>query len=426
MTLVLKILNVDCSYGATKALNGLSFSINQGSFTGIIGPNGSGKSTLLRCISRVLKPESGTVIFNEQNLYSLDLSEVAKKMAVVPQETSVNFSFTAKEIVLMGRTPHLGRFQREGPKDYEIVQRVMELTNTLYLADRPITAVSGGERQRVIIAKALAQDPRIILLDEPTSHLDINHQVEILSLLRRLNRESGVTIVAVFHDLNLAAQYCDNLILMKEGQVFTMGGPEEVLTSENIKEVYGASVLIKKHPVTGLPTVLLISRESGGAAKKGRVHVVCGGGEGASVLGLLVNQGYKVSTGVLNVGDIDWETAKFFELDLAEETPFCSISEKSHRDNLELIKNSDACIMVSIPFGLGNLRNLEAVSLACDWGIPVLLVEEREIGDRDFTGGTAAKIYNEVKKKGAAVFQRGTEILDALPLILSEKNNLNQ
>ncbi|MDD4238415.1 MAG: heme ABC transporter ATP-binding protein [Desulfotomaculaceae bacterium] len=419
MALNLKILDLACSYGTAKVLDGLTFSFEKGSFTGIIGPNGSGKSTLLRCISRVLKPTGGAVLLDDRDLYELNPREVAQKMAVVPQETAVNFSFTVEEIIMMGRSPHLGRFQTESEKDFALVNRVMELTNTRHLACRPITAISGGERQRVIVAKALAQEPEIILLDEPTSHLDINHQVEILNLLRRLNREENATVVVVFHDLNLAAQYCDSLLLMQKGRIYILGKPEKVLTADNIKEVYGTSVLIRKHPVTGRPAVMLLARGFQSALAEGkRVHVVCGGGAGASLLEQLANCGYVVTAGVLNIGDVDWETARSLELTTAEEDPFSSITGRSHQENLELIKNADACIMASIPFGSGNIKNLEAVSLALTWGKPVLLMEEEKIQERDYTGGQAVLLYNELKSKGAVVTQDEAAILETLPLLI--------
>lgn len=413
MAVLLKIDDITCSYGAVKVLSGLTFSIDGGSFTGIIGPNGSGKSTLLKSLSRVLKPVKGAVLLDEENLYSLDTREVAKKMAVVPQETAVNFSFTVKEVVIMGRSPHLGLFQSEGRKDFEVARQAMELTNTYHLADRLITAISGGERQRVIIAKALTQEPKIILLDEPTSHLDINHQIEILNLLKRLNRENNLTIIAVFHDLNLAAQYCDNLVLMKSGAIFTLGEPEEVLTADNIKEVYGASVLIRKHPVTGHPSIILLAQDAG-ISKKGRVHVVCGGGAGAAVLGLLAGNGYDVSAGVLNSGDIDWETARFLDIRVAEEIPFLPISERSHNENIKLINDAAACILVNIPFGRGNLKNLEAVSLALEQSKPVLIIEEQDIEERDFTGGKAVLLYNRLKEIGAIVLRDKNALLEKL------------
>ncbi|MBP7332444.1 MAG: putative siderophore transport system ATP-binding protein YusV [Firmicutes bacterium ADurb.Bin373] len=414
MAVTLKINDIECSYGAVKVLNGLTFSISSGSFTGIIGPNGSGKSTLLKSLSRVLKPVKGTVLLNEKDLYRMGPQEVAKKMAVVPQETAVNFSFTVKDIVIMGRSPHLGRFQNEGEKDFAAARQAMALTGTLHLADRLITAVSGGERQRVIIARALTQEPEIILLDEPTSHLDINHQVEILSLLQRLNRENNLTIISVFHDLNLAAQYCDSLILMKKGAVFTVGEPAAVLTSGNIKEVYGASVLVRKHPVTGRPSIILLGRDSQIGSKGGRIHVVCGGGAGAPILGLLAGQGYELSAGVLNAGDVDWETARFLDIRMAEEIPFLPVSEQSHQENIKLLTEADVCILVNIPFGRGNLKNLEAVSLALEQSKPVLIIEGQDIKERDFTDGKAEVLYNGLKEKGALVLRDEAAVLNKL------------
>ncbi len=414
MAVIFKVNDIECSYGAAKVLNGLTFSVGSGSFTGIIGPNGSGKSTLLKSLSRVLKPVKGTVLLNELDLYKMGPREVARKMAVVPQETAVNFSFTVKDIVLMGRSPHLGRFENEGERDFALAKQAMAQTGTLHLADRPITAVSGGERQRVIIARALTQEPEIILLDEPTSHLDINHQVEILSLLRRLNRENNLTIISVFHDLNLAAQYCDNLILMKKGAVYTVGEPEAALTAGNIKEVYGASVLIRKHPVTGRPSIILLPRDSQIGSKGGRIHVICGGGAGASLLGLLAGQGYALSAGVLNAGDVDWETARFLDISLVEETPFLPVSEKSHRENIKLITDADVCILANIPFGRGNLKNLEAVSFALEQSKPVLLIEKQDIRERDFTDGEAELLYNELKKKDTLVLHSEAAVLDKL------------
>lgn len=414
MAVTLKINDIECSYGAVKVLNGLAFSISSGSFNGIIGPNGSGKSTLLKSLSRVLKPVKGTVLLNEKDLYRMGPQEVAKKMAVVPQETAVNFSFTVKDIVIMGRSPHLGRFENEGEKDFAAARQAMALTGTLHLADRLITAVSGGERQRVIIARALTQEPEIILLDEPTSHLDINHQVEILSLLQRLNRENNLTIISVFHDLNLAAQYCDSLILMKKGAVFTVGEPQSVLTSGNIKEVYGASVLVRKHPVTGRPSIILLGRDSQIGSKGGRIHVVCGGGAGAPILGLLAGQGYELTAGVLNTGDVDWETARFLDIRMAEEIPFLPVSEQSHRENIKLLTEADVCILANIPFGRGNLKNLEAVSLALEQSKPVLIIEGQDIKERDFTGGEAELLYNGLKEKGALVLRDEAAVLNKL------------
>jgi len=256
MNNLIQIKNISVGYGQRVVLKNVSFNINKGDFLGIIGPNGSGKSTLVRTISRVLPPFSGEILLNGKDIYRLNSRMVAKEIAVVLQATPVNFSFSVLEIVLMGRSPHLNRLQLEGRKDLEIAKNCLSLTDSLDLAKRDINELSGGERQRVIIAKALAQQPHILILDEPTVHLDINHQIEIFNLLKRLNAENGLTVVSISHDLNLAADYCKELILLKDGQIYTAGPPRKVLTSQTIKDVYRADCLIETNPITGAPLVI--------------------------------------------------------------------------------------------------------------------------------------------------------------------------
>ena len=256
MNNLIQIKNISVGYGQRIVLKNISFNINKGDFLGIIGPNGSGKSTLVRTISRVLPPFSGEILLNDKDIYQLNSRMVAKEIAVVLQATPVNFSFSVLEIVLMGRSPHLSRLQLEGRKDLEIAKNCLSLTDSLDLAERDINELSGGERQRVIIAKALAQQPHILILDEPTVYLDINHQIEIFNLLKRLNAENGLTILSISHDLNLAADYCKELILLKDGQIYTAGTLRKVLTSQTIKDVYRADCLIKTNPITGVPLVI--------------------------------------------------------------------------------------------------------------------------------------------------------------------------
>ncbi len=399
---VFRVIDVSCSYGSVPVLDGITFNVERGTFTGVLGPNGSGKTTLVRCLSRVLKPRRGTVLLEDRDLYTENPRRVARKMAVVPQESDTAFSFTVAEVVLMGRFPHLKMFQKEGEKDFAAAARAMELTGTSHLAGRPVTALSGGERQRVVIARALAQEPEVILLDEPTSHLDINHQLEVLELLKRLSRQENLTVICVFHDLNLAAQYCDRLIVMKEGRIFALGRPEEVLTPQNVRNVFGASVAVRRHPLSGRPLIAVLSGGKAAlGAKKGRVHVIGGGGAGAGIMEILASAGYEVTSGVLNAGDVDWEHARSLGLEVAEEAPFCPISGESHRRNLELIEKAGAVVVANIPFGNGNLKNLEAAGAALGAGIPVIVVEEEPIEERDFTGGLAAALYREIIRKGA-------------------------
>jgi len=407
----LDVQNMDCFYGDRQVLRKINLSIQKGDFMGIIGPNGSGKSTFLKVISRTLKPKSGVVYLDGEDIQRLEYHFIARNLAVVPQETSIAFAFTALEIVLMGRSPYLGRFESEGYDDLSIAKVAMEKTNTWHLAERPITSLSGGEKQRVIIAQALAQEPRILLMDEPTSHLDINHQLEIMDLVKSLNKD-GLTVISVFHDLNMAAQYCQSLVLLNQGKIDVLGPPEEVLTVENIKRVFNADVLVNRHPLTKklyitlLPKLKRVSTE--GSLK---VHLICGDGRGALLMRELKNRNFEVSAGVLNVLDSDEEVANLLEVPIVTEAPFSGITDKAYRRNLDLIFQSDLVIVTNIPFGPGNIGNLYAAEEALKQGIPVILMEETEIRERDYTGGEAERMVKALKEKGALVGRGFSEVL---------------
>ncbi len=239
----LVIRNVRCRYDSVDVLNDVDFVVKGQQFMGILGPNGSGKTTLLRCISRAMRPYTGTVLIDDYDIYKLAPRRVAREVAVVPQETDIPLDFTAADIVMMGRNPHTRRFQFGGQHDWDVVREAMRATHTLKFAERPITELSSGERQRVIIARALAQEPSLLLLDEPTSHLDLNNQLEVMDLLFALHRERGLTVISVFHDLNLAARYCDSVMLLRDGRIYSMGLAGEVLTPQNLEEVFRVKVL---------------------------------------------------------------------------------------------------------------------------------------------------------------------------------------
>jgi len=257
---VLRIEKLSGGYGASDVIHDVSFDVEKKDFLGIIGPNGSGKSTLLRLISRILSPAQGSIALQEKDIHRIRLKDLFKEIAFVPQNTIIHFPYTVWEIVLMGRIPHLNRFRSETRKDFEIAERSLALTDSLVLKDKRIDELSAGERQRVLISKALAQEPQVILLDEPTSHLDIGHQIEILSLLRKLNRESGLTVLAVLHDLNLAGEYCNRLILIDKGKIIRQGLPAEVLTYQTIEEVYKTVVVVKENPFSHKPYIILIPK----------------------------------------------------------------------------------------------------------------------------------------------------------------------
>ena len=241
-------------------LNEVSFSVRKGEFLGVIGPNGSGKTTLLKRLNRTLMPQEGDVCIDGINIKMRKRKGLARVVSMVPQEAPSVFPFSVLEMVLMGRAPYLSSLGFEGRKDHEIARIAMDMTETTDFAARGIQELSGGERQRVLIARAIAQASEVMLLDEPTSFLDIKHQIEIYDLIRGLSTHNDLTVVIVSHDINLAAQYCDRILLLNKGRVHTVGSPGEVVTQRNIEEVYDCEVLVDKNPLTNKPRITPIGR----------------------------------------------------------------------------------------------------------------------------------------------------------------------
>src|SRR3972149_7061915 len=234
---MMDVRSISFRYQKDWILQDISFQVGRGEFIGVIGPNGSGKTTLLKILYRLLTPQKGEILFELAPMKRMDRADIAKRIAVVAQETHLLFPFTVLETVLMGRSPYLGDSMFESEKDLEIAKRAMEWTKILPFSERPMDELSGGERKRVFIARALAQEPEVILLDEPTATLDIHHQIDFLDLILTLNRERGLTIIMASHDMNIASEFCDRLILLQGGRIYKMGTPEEVITKENIERV---------------------------------------------------------------------------------------------------------------------------------------------------------------------------------------------
>ncbi len=253
----LEVQNLGLAYGRNLVVRDMTFQVMPGEMVGLIGPNGSGKSTIIKALSRVISPSSGQIFLDGRDISQISRGDLARLLGVVPQMPLLPSTFTAFEIVLMGRNPHLGLLQYEGVRDMAITWQAMERTATQSLAERRVGELSGGEIQRIVIARVLAQEPKSILLDEPTANLDISYQVETLDMIRGLCLENSLTVLTALHDLNLASQYCDRLILINNGQIHAQGTPREVINSQNIKEVYGADNCVYTHPVNGLPTVLI-------------------------------------------------------------------------------------------------------------------------------------------------------------------------
>lgn len=243
--------NMSWSFNENIILDDINLTIEKGKIYSVIGPNGSGKTTLLRNLSKMLSPKKQSVFLEGNDLVGIKSKEIAKKMAYVQQNINIDFEFTVFDIVLMGRSPHLKRFETETDKDIEIVNRAMEATNTYKLRDKKINEISGGERQRVILSRALAQETDIMLLDEPTSQLDIQHQIEVLNTVRTLKNEKNKTIIMVLHDLNSAVQYSDYLILLNKGKIISIGTPGEIIQNKFLEEVYGVEFCTSQNPKNG-------------------------------------------------------------------------------------------------------------------------------------------------------------------------------
>lgn len=256
VTSLIELTNLTAGYGSIPVLADLNLSLKPGEFVGVIGPNGSGKSTFLYCLSGILSPEKGSITLSGRPYSSYSRKEIARAMAVVEAEESLTFQFSVGELVEMGRHPYLKRFQSLSTNDRNAINNAMEVTELKGLEHRAINELSSGERQRVFLAKALAQETSILLLDEPTSHLDLKHQIESFQLMTRLNRENGQTILCISHDINLAAEYCSRLLVFQEGKIVSDGPPEEVITSELLHTVFGKNFVLGTHPVSGRPYVI--------------------------------------------------------------------------------------------------------------------------------------------------------------------------
>src|SRR5579883_2741934 len=429
---VLELRNVVFGYGRQLLLYDTSLTIKAGEMVGLLGPNGSGKTTLLRLLSGVLQPRQGQVLLQGRALEQWGRRGVARRLAVVPQEFHVPFAFTVEQMVNLGRTPFISSFFGSPCKDDQArVQDAMNAAGISALASRIFNELSGGERQRVMIAMALAQQPLVLLLDEPTSHLDIKYQVETLELVRRLNRERGVTVIAAMHDLNLAARYFPRLILFQRA-VVADAGPAQVLEPGLLSRVYGVNVQVGiMRGAAHLSVLPPGDEESEGEAwqqAQPAVHVMAGGGSGAVLMRALADAHVPFVAGALNIGDSDHALALRLAEDVITEQPYAPISPEAIARVRASLARVKLLIICPVPIGPGNLVLLQEAVAAAQRGLPVVLLSPGQPGEaietddgatqqsamaaRDYTGGSGVQLMGKLLQAGALVVESVGAVLE--------------
>lgn len=415
MTAAIEFSCLSAGYAGRDVVRDVSGTISEGEMAAVIGPNGAGKTTLLRVITGLVPPGRGDLRLFGRSLSTIAARDRASLVGVVPQSLETPMAFTVEEIVTMGRSVGLSRWRSLSREDRRRVERAMAFTDTVDMRGRLFSELSGGEQQRVVIAMVLAQEPRILLMDEATSHLDINHRIEIMQIVERLNHEKGVTVLMVSHDLNLASEFCRRLLLMDNGEIVADGPAADVLTEERLGQVYHCKVHVQLSAATGsvnvLPAPRLIDEQSGRGL---RIHIVCGGGSGEVVMRRLLLGGYEVTCGVLNRGDSDAEVAAALDVEVALERPFSPIGEKALAAAETMADRADALVVCAVPFGPGNVVNLDLAERVLRAGKPVLIMGDVAARDytRDHAGEHRARQLNEL---GAVRWETLTDLTERLP-----------
>jgi iron complex transport system ATP-binding protein len=381
---------VSVRLGGKPILQDISFTAERGEFIGIIGPNGAGKSTLLRSLRGLCPVSSGQIHLFGRPIRQMNDKQMARSAAYMQQEVNAGFGFTALEVVLAGRYPYLQWWQNESEADYRIAKKYMAFTGVEELADRPVQQVSGGERQRILLAKVLAQETPFIFLDEPTASLDLTYQEEIFRYCQVISKQ-GKTVLLIAHDIKLAAKFCSRLILLAGGGMIADGPPREVITVENLSKAYGLNAAVFINTVTG--SLDIHTYEAGAErAQWQTVHVIGGGGSAGGILRLLHEKSYRLTSGVLQQGDTDADVAAAFGADRVVSRPFCAIDKLRGSQNREKIAAADWAVLTNLYYGEQNLDNLEAAFVSRR----LIVIEDSPVELRDFTGGQASRRYKEL------------------------------
>ncbi|MCI4344212.1 MAG: ATP-binding cassette domain-containing protein [Thermoplasmata archaeon] len=418
--LSIDLVGVSVRYAGRPALREVTLSIEPGELLALTGPNGSGKTTLLKSILGLVAVESGTIRVGGSELAGLAQREKARGIAWVPQSESPLDNVPLIEYVLYGRHPHIGLFERENAEDARRVSDALAAVDLTGREEVGILELSGGERQRALLARALAQDTPVLLLDEPTSSLDIGHQLDLLERIRARARGEGRTVVTAMHDLNLAARYADRIAVLDRGRLVALGPPAEVLSATLLREVWGVTADLRHDARTGLPFLVprlpppAPTEERPSSGRRRPVHVIGGGGAAVATMQRLVDEGYRVTAGVLNLLDSDSETAQLLGIPFAAEVPFAPLGEEARAENRRLMGEADAIVLTPFAVGPSNLANLEDVVTQSPTGPPVFVFVEPPWSARDFSHGRAAPLAEVLLARGATPVKDVGSLLRAL------------
>lgn len=408
----LEFRSASVGYGGRVVVGEVMLSLRPGEFVGLVGPNGAGKSTLLRAVTGSADVLRGDIVCGNSVL-RMPERERARLIGVVPQTQPSVFAFSARGFVEMGRHPHLGRLGSLTAEDHAVVDEAMTRTDTARLADERIDELSGGDLQRLTLAQALAQQPKVLLLDEPTSHLDLNHALQVLDLVRSL-ADGGMAVLGVFHDLGLAARYADRISIVAGGALTPPRSPAEALNARVISEVFGVRAVVRTDPITGSVAVTPVLRgaDLGARAERGKVGLVCGSGAGTTLMRELMRSGHDVTAGALNRGDVDQAVAEALGVHHVALPPFGEIDAVVAARVRESFGDARVIVICATPFGRSNLPNLQA---ALDCGVPLVLTGEMG-PERDFSGGVATALWAEAIARGAV---RARDESEALAIVES-------
>jgi iron complex transport system ATP-binding protein len=410
----LRFANATVGYRNVPVVSNVDLRLSEGEIVGLVGPNGSGKTTLLRAVTGDATVINGTFSIEGRARADYTPREMARIVGVLPQTAPQTFAFSVREFVELGRHPHLGRLSGPGPADDAAVERALRMTDTARLASTGVDTLSGGDLQRATLAQALAQEPRILLLDEPTSHLDIDHTLMVLDLVRSL-ADDGMAVLAVFHDLGLAARYADRIAVLSGSRLLACGPPARVLTSELIARVFRVRAVVGTDVVSGSVSVTPVLRDDAmtGCEHAPRVLVISGASTGASLIRSLVARGFDVSCGALDRGDTDQAVAQALGLARVDLPAFGAVDDEAAKRVAHLARHAEAIVIGATPFGPSNLENLR---VAVESDKPLVVVDTGE--ERDFAKGEARRYLARASNRGAVTVASDAEAVSVLERML--------